>query len=95
MYILCSMKTVISVKVDEGVKEAAKEIAKSSGLSVSSLVNSYLKQVVATRRIEIFVPEQMTPKLEGLIAEVEKEREAGEPVGPFSTVDEFIADLEK
>ena len=70
MYILCSMKTVISVKIDKDVKESAQEVAKSAGLTLSTLVNSYLRQVSATRRIELYAPEQMTPQLEKLIAEV-------------------------
>ena len=71
-YILSSMNTVISVKIDKDVKEAAQEVANSAGLTISTLVNSYLRQVAATRRIEIYSPEQMTPKLEKLIEEVEQ-----------------------
>ncbi len=92
-YILCSMQTVISVKVDKEVKEAAQEVAKSAGLTLSSLVNAYLRQVVATRRIELYAPELMTPALEELIAEVEAELRAGKTSRPFTDVDEFLADL--
>lgn len=60
-------KTVISVKTDKVTKEAAQEVAKSMGLNLSTLVNSYLKQVVYTRRVELFAPEEMTPKLEKAI----------------------------
>jgi len=88
------MNTVISVKVDKDVKESAQEVAKSAGLTLSSIVNAYLRQIAATRRIEIYAPEQMTPKLEKLIAEVEKSIEAGNTVGPFDNADDFIASLE-
>ena len=95
-YILSSMSsTVISVKVDSDVKEAAQEVAKSAGLTLSSLINSYLKQLVATRRIEIYAPEPMTPALEELLAEVEAELHAGKASRPFTDVDEFLADLKQ
>lgn len=86
-------KTVISVKLDKDVKVSAQEVAKSAGLTLSTLVNAYLRQVAATRRIEIYAPEPMTPKLEKLIAEVEAELERGETVGPFESAEDFLAKL--
>lgn len=89
------MKTVISVKVDKDVKEKAQEVAASAGISISTLVNSYLRQLSATRRIELYAPEQMTPNLEALIAEVEAEIASGKVSEGFSTADKFLADLKK
>lgn len=94
-FILCSMKTVISVKVDKEIKEAAQEVAKSAGLSLSALVNAYLRQVVATRRIEIYSPEPMTPHLEELIAEVEGELKSGKASKGFDNADDFLKDLKR
>lgn len=87
------MNTVISVKVDKEIKEQAKEVAKSAGISLSSLINAYLRQIVATRRIELYAPEPMTPKLEKLIAKVEAEIAAGEVSKPYATAEEFIKAL--
>jgi addiction module RelB/DinJ family antitoxin len=89
------MSTVISVKLDKDVKAAAQEVAKSAGLTLSTLVNAYLRQVAATRRIELYAPEPMTPKLEKLIAEVEAELKGGKASKKFDTVDDFLADLKK
>ena len=85
--------TVISVKVDKDVKASAQEVANSAGLTLSSLVNTYLRQVVATRRIELYAPEPMTPKLEKLIEEVESELKSGKTSKKFDSVEEFRADL--
>lgn len=85
--------TVISVKVDKQVKESAQEVAKSAGISLSTLVNAYLRQVVATRRIELYAPEQMTPHLEKLLDEVEAELSNGQASPEFTTADDFLADL--
>ena len=95
MYILSSMKTVISVKIDKDVKASAQEVANSAGLTLSTLVNAYLRQVAATRRIELYAPEQMTPKLEELIAEVEAELKSGKVSKEFNNIEEFLADLKK
>lgn len=89
------MNTVISVRIDKKVKESAQGVAKSAGLTLSTLVNAYLRQVAATRRIELFAPEPMTPKLEGLIAEVEVELKSGKVSKKFATAEEFLTDLKK
>lgn len=89
------MNTVISVKIDKQVKESAQSVAKSAGLTLSALINSYLRQVVATRHIEIFIPEEMGSKLEGLIAEVDQDIRNGKISRGFSTADEFLADLKQ
>ena len=89
------MNTVISVKIDKKVKESAQEVAKSAGLTLSTLVNSYLRQVAATRRIELYAPEPMTPQLESLIAEVEAELASDKASKPFDSADDFLADLKK
>lgn len=89
------MKTVISVKVDKDVKTSAQEVANSAGLTLSTLVNAYLRQVAATRRIELYAPEQMTPKLEKLIEEVEAELKSGKASKKFNSVEEFLSDLKK
>ena len=89
------MNTVISVKIDSDVKNSAQEVAKSAGLSLSTLVNAYLRQVAATRRIELYAPEQMTPNLEKLIAEVESELKGGKISKEFDNAEDFLADLKK
>jgi len=89
------MNTVISIRTDQNIKNAAQQVAKSVGISLSAMVNAYLRQVVATRRIELYAPEPMTPKLEGLISEVEAELKSNQISRKFRDVDDFLADLKK
>ena len=89
------MNTVISVKVDKEIKEQAQEVAKSVGIPLSTLINAYLRQLVVTRRVDFFAPEQMTPEMEKIIAEAEAEIAAGEVCGPYATEDEFVEALRK
>ncbi|MCA9348233.1 type II toxin-antitoxin system RelB/DinJ family antitoxin [Candidatus Saccharibacteria bacterium] len=88
-------KTVISVKIDKDIKASAQEVASSAGLTLSTLVNAYLRQVAATRRIELYAPEQMTPQLSRLIAEVEEELREGKASKGFTSAEEFLSDLKK
>jgi len=89
------MKTVISVKVDQDIKEQVQEVAAGMGITLSALVNSYFHQVSASRRVELYAPEQMTPKLELLIRDVEKEIAAGKTSQGFTNADDFLADLKR
>ena len=89
------MNTVISVRTDKQIKEEAAKVAKSAGISLSTLINSYLRQIVATRRIELYAPEPMTPKLEGLISQIEAELADGQVSKEFNNIDDFLADLKK
>jgi addiction module RelB/DinJ family antitoxin len=89
------MNTVISVRIDKDVKASAQAVAQSAGLTLSTLVNAYLRQVAATRRIELYAPEPMTPHLEKLIAEVEAELKNGKASREFASAEDFLADLKK
>lgn len=89
------MNTVISIRVDKNIKDAAALVAESAGISLSTLINSYLRQLIATRRIELYAPEPMTPKLESLIAEVEAELADGKVSEKFSNAKDFLTDLKK
>ena len=89
------MNTVISIRTDKDIKDAAQEVAKSVGISLSALVNAYLRQIVATRRIEFYAPEAMTPKLENLITEIESEINSNQVSKKFTTSKDFLTYLKK
>lgn len=87
--------TVISIKVDKNIKRSAQEVAKAAGLNLSTIINAYLRQIVATRHIDIYSPEQMSPHLEKLISGLEEDLKKGVVSNRFNNVDEFINDLNK
>lgn len=87
------MNTVISVKIDKDTKEAAQAVAKSMGLNLSTLVNAYLRQVVVTRRVELFAPEKMTPELEKMIGKVEADIKKNGTGPSFNSAKDFISSL--
>ena len=88
-------KTVITLKVDATTKKEAKELATDAGLTLSSLINSYLKQIIVTRHIDLHIPQRMTPKTEKLLDEVEQDIAQGKIIGPFTNADEAIKALKE
>ncbi|HTE57112.1 MAG TPA: type II toxin-antitoxin system RelB/DinJ family antitoxin [Verrucomicrobiae bacterium] len=90
------MKTaILNVKVDEQVKKRAQAVAGSFGIPLSTLVNAYLMELAETGQIHFSAVEIMTPKMEKLIEQAQKEIEAGDTVGPFDTAEEAIDYLKR
>lgn len=87
------MSQVITIKTDAETKKAAQDLAKELGLTLSTLINSYLKQVIVTRRVELYAPEPMTPKLTKLLKESEAEIRRGDIGQEYDDVNEFLASL--
>lgn len=89
------MKTaVINVKVDEQTKKRAQAVAGTFGIPLSTLINAYLTELAETKQVHFSAVELMTPQMEKIIAQAEKEIKAGETSGPFETVEEAIAYLD-
>ena len=87
------MNKVITIKTDAATKKAAQELAKELGLTLNSLVNSYLKQVIVTRHVELYAPEIMTPKLEKLLKDAEEEINRGEISNSHNNIEDLLEDL--
>ena len=88
------MKTLINIKTDREVKISAQKLAKELGLSLSAVINAYLKQFVRSQAVDFSVAPQMTPKLEKLLDQVEYDLARGKNIsGPFDSVDEFVKSL--
>lgn len=84
------------IKLDENIKRQAQEVAKSAGLTLSALINSYLTQIVATRHSEPYTPELTTPQLKALLTEIEPSLATDNNLSkPFNSAEEFLADLKK
>jgi addiction module RelB/DinJ family antitoxin len=84
----------ITVKIDADVKEQAQRLAKRLGLSLSTVVENKLREVVSERRVvfeEEFVPNKKTAKeLEQIEADIKAGRNLSEP---FNTFEELEAHL--
>ncbi|MCX6809269.1 MAG: type II toxin-antitoxin system RelB/DinJ family antitoxin [Candidatus Berkelbacteria bacterium] len=86
------MKTVINIKTDQETKEEAQKIARELGLSLSSIVNAYLKQVVRGQEVYFSTTCRMTHHLENILGEAEMDIATRKNLSPaFDNADDAIA----
>lgn len=88
---------MINIKTDKKVKEDAQKLAKELGFTLSALVTASLKQFIRTQSVSFSASYKMTPYLEGILEEVEKDIKEGKNLSPkFSTakeMDEYLFGL--
>ncbi len=85
------MKTMINIKADMEVKKNAQKIAGDLGLTLSAIINSYLKQLIRNKSIYLSTIPQMTPELEELIGRAEEDYKKKRNISPvFSDPDEML-----
>ena len=83
------MKVMINIKADKEVKESAQKVAAELGLSLSAIINAYLKNLIRDREVSFSSAPRMTPYLEGVIKEARKDYKAGKNISPvFQTAEE-------
>ena len=83
----------MSIKIDKTLKARAQATAQAMGIPLSTIINAYLRDVVATGHVEFNATERMTPQMERIIGEVEAEIARGEVYGPFDSMKEAVASL--
>jgi len=91
------MKTNIIAKIDKKIKLQAQEVAHELGLSLSDLVNVSLRQIIRDKAVSISIVPRMTPYLERIVAQVEKDYRVGKNLSPaFSSgkeMDKYLDSL--
>lgn len=87
------MKTQVNLKIDNDVKKLAQQKAKDIGLSLSSIVNSTLKQFARTGELELSTAPRITTYLENVVLEARKDYKEGKTSGPFNNTDDLIKHL--
>ena len=85
---------VIITKTEPDIKEKAQKIARELGISLSSLINAYLKQVVRTKRVEYYL-EEPSEYLKRVIKKAEGDYKKGRASGVFKSGEEAVKWLEK
>ncbi len=89
------MKTMINIKADKEVKESAQEIAKELGMPLSVVINAFLKEFIRSRSVHFSAIPTMTPYLERVLDEVEKDIKTGKNIiGPFESAEKANAYLD-
>jgi len=86
------MKTVINVKADQEIKIGAQKLAKELGLSLSAIVNAYLKQLIRNKAVDFSVAPQMSSELETLAGKVNYDIKHGKNLSPAMDSDKKLDD---
>jgi len=79
------MKTIINIKADIDVKKKAQQTAAALGLPLSTLINAYLKQLIQTGEAHFSLSPAMTPALEALISQAERDMAVHKNISPAFT----------
>ena len=91
------MKTMINIKADMEVKKGAQRIAGDLGLTLSAIINSYLKQLIRNKSIYLSTIPQMTPELEALIGQAQEDYKKKRNISPVfsdpSEMDKYLNSL--
>ena len=67
------MKTVINIKTDKEVKEGARRVAEELGLSLSAVINAYLRQFILNKEVHFTIAPRMSSELEEFLGQVEED----------------------
>lgn len=81
---------VINIKTDLEVKREAQRIAKKLGVSLSALINGYLRQIIRTKRVEFSLDETPNKYLIEAIKNARKQRKIGEASPIFDNAKDAI-----
>ena len=81
---------VINIKTEVSTKKQAQRIASELGVSLSSIINAYLKQFVRTRRIEFDLREEPSDYLLQSLKESQEDIKAGRVPPKFTNAEDAI-----
>ncbi len=90
-----SLSPVINIKTEQKTKAKAQELASEMGMSLTTLLNTYLKQFIRTRKVVIDLGEEPSDRLMHSMRQAQKDRRAGKASPVFDTAEESIAWLRK
>lgn len=90
------MKTaMINIKTETHVKAEAQKLAKELGFSLSSIVTASLKQFIRTREVQFSMSHKMTPYLEGVLKQIDKDINANKNLSKnFTNIKEMDSYLD-
>lgn len=81
---------VINIKTDPKVKKKAKKLAADLGLTLSSILNGYLREFVRTKKVNFELEEEPNEKLIATFKQNEKDRAAGFVSPTFDNVEDSL-----
>ncbi len=86
---------VINIKTEVETKRRAQHLASELGVSLSALINSYLKQLVRTKKVELSLDETPSDYLVKVIKKAKHNLKQGKASPVFRTGEEAVKWLEQ
>ena len=81
---------IINIKTDKNLKTEIQKLANELGISVSALINSYLKQVVRSQKVIFTTDEKPSKYLIEAIQQARRERKEGKSSPVFDNAEDAI-----
>jgi addiction module RelB/DinJ family antitoxin len=85
---------IINIKTDKDLKTEIQKLAAELGISVSALINGYLKQVVKSQKVIFTTEEKPSKFLIEAIKQARSERKEGKSSPVYDNAEEAIKWLE-
>ncbi|MBI2641530.1 type II toxin-antitoxin system RelB/DinJ family antitoxin [Candidatus Roizmanbacteria bacterium] len=83
--------TVINIRTQVSVKKSAQKVAEELGLSLSSLINGFLKHLIKTKKVTFSVREEPSEYFIRAIKEAEEDVRKGRVSPSFTNAGDAIA----
>jgi len=88
------MDTTLTVKTNGVLRDTAKKMADDLGLSLTAVVNAYLRQFVRERKFSVSAAPMPTKRRLALWESISRDMDKGKDAsGPFSTASDLIDHL--
>ena len=91
------MKTVINIKADRDIKIKARKIAEELGLSLSAVINAYLKQFIRNKSVYFSVAPSMSKELADILSGIDKDIRQKKNLSPIiadgKTLNKYLSSL--
>jgi antitoxin component of RelBE/YafQ-DinJ toxin-antitoxin module len=88
------MDTTLTIKTNGALRKEAKKMAEELGLTLTAVVNAYLKQFVRERKFTASAEPMPSKRSIALWEEISREMDEGKgSSGPFSNAEDLIAHL--
>ncbi len=87
------MNTTLTIKTNSHLIGEAKKLAKDMGISLTSVVNAYLRQFIKERKFSVSAEPMPTKEKMALLESISKDIDNGDFYGPFTNLDDVFKHL--
>ncbi len=87
------MDTTITIKTNKSLLRQSKKLASELGITLTSVVNSFLKQFVRERKFSVSAEPMPTKEKMALLEEISRQADLGQQSEPFADIQDLFKHL--